>query len=174
VASKNDQQVIVLQVLVYLIAYVMFQNVIMVNLKKRVESNEARIQMAQVDYLDGVKSVNSLERSYREYYKLFYTRNYMSSKLISKGEERYLGETITTLSMANDIKLSSIDFSESAVGNTQKYVLSTRFSTDFYTLKNFLNDIDDLEKNINLDSMTIKRTRDELDVSASFSIYMSK
>lgn len=173
-ASKNDQQVMVLQVLVYLIAYVMFQNIIMVNLKKRVESNEARIQMAQVDYLDGVRSVNSLERSYREYYKLFYTRNYMSSKLISKGEERYLGETITTLSMTNDIKLSNIDFSESAVGNTQKYVLKTKFITDFYTLKNFLNDIDDLEKNINLDSMTIRRTRDELDVSASFSIYMSK
>ena len=76
--------------------------------------------------------------------------------------------------MANDIKLSKIDFSESADGNTQKYVLSTKFLTDFYTLKNFLNDIDDLEKNINLDSITIRRTRDELDVSASFSIYMSK
>lgn len=173
-ASKNDQQVIVLQVLIYLIVYVLFQNIIMVNLKKRVESNEIRIQSAQIEYLDGVKFVNSLERSYREYYNLYFTRNYMSSKLISKGEERYLGETITTLSMANDIKLSNIEFSESADGNTQKYVLKTKFTSDFYTLKNFLNDIDSLEKNINLDSMIIKRTRDELDVSASFSIYMSK
>jgi|GEM_PF-2992372 len=173
-ANKNDQQVIVLQVLIYLIAYVMFQNVIMVNLKKRVEGNETRINKAQVEYLDGVKAVNSLDRSYREYYKMYYTRNHMSSKLISRGEERYLGETITLLSMSNDIKLSNIEFSESLNGGTQKYVLSTRFASDFYTLKNFLNDIDSLEKNINLDKMTITRNRDDLDVAATFSIYMSK
>ncbi len=173
-ANKNDQQVIVLQVLLYLIAYVMFQNIIMANLRGRVDGNESRIQRAQADYLEGVKSVNSLERSYREYYNLFFTRNHMKAKLISRGEERYLGETITHLSMINNIKLSNIDFTEESDHNTQKYVLATRFTTDFYTLKNFLNDIDKLEKNINLETMTIRRSQSELDVAASFSIYMSK
>jgi len=173
-ASKNDQQVIVLQVLIYLIVYVLFQNIIMVNLKKRVEGNETRIQRAQADYLEGVRSVNSLEKSYREYYNDYFTRNYMSSKLINKGEERYLGEKITELSMSNNIKLSNINFSDSLENNTQKYVLSTQFTADFYTLKSFLNDIDNLEKNINLDSITIRRSGNELDISASFSIYLSK
>lgn len=172
--NKNDRQLIVLQILLCLIAYVMFQNIIMVNLKNRVKGNENRIQRAQTDYLKGIESVNSLERSYREYYNLFFTRNHMKSKLISRGEERYLGETITELSMLNNIKLSNIDFTEETDQNTQKYVLATRFTTDFYTLKNFLNDIDKLEKNINLETMTIRRTQSELDVAASFSIYMSK
>ncbi len=173
-ASKNDQQIIVLQILIYLIVYVLFQNITMVNLKKRVEGNETRIQRAQADYLEGVRSVNSLERSYREYYNLYFTRNYMSSKLINKGEERYLGEKITDLSMSNNIKLSNINFTDSIEDNTQKYVLSTQFTTDFYTLKSFLNDIDNLEKNINLDSITIRRSGNELDISASFSIYLSR
>ncbi len=156
------------------IGWVLVKNIVMTNLKDTVAGNKNKISKAQAEYLSGVKSVNSLDKSYREYYRLFFTRSYMKSKLISRGEERYLGETITSLSILNNIKLKDIAFSEEEDNSIQKYVLATHFNTDFFVLKTFLNDIDRLDKNINLDSMTIRKQKEDLEVIAVFSIYMSK
>lgn len=157
-----------------IIVYVLFQNLVMNGLRERVASNEKKIKQLQLQYLEGIQSVNGLEKSYRKYYNLVFVREYLTSKLVFEGEERYLGESITDLSIKHKLKLSNIEFSDSFTDDKHKYILVTNFETDFYTLKNFLNSIDELDKNINLDKMEIDKSGNQLKVLASFSIYISK
>ncbi|WP_372714807.1 hypothetical protein, partial [Ilyobacter sp.] len=105
--KKNEKQALVLQLLVCLTFYILFQNIIMVNMKKRVESNKNKIIQEQQKYVEDVNKINSLKKRYREYYKMKYQRDHMQAKLISAGEERYLTEELTQLSKENNIKLSN-------------------------------------------------------------------
>ncbi|WP_319204115.1 type 4a pilus biogenesis protein PilO [uncultured Ilyobacter sp.] len=169
--KKNEKQAVVLQLLVCLTFYILFQNIIMVNLKKKVESNKNTIIQQKQKYVEDVNKINSLEKRYREYYKMKYQRDYMKAKLVGKGEERYLTEELTELSKRNNIKLSNINLTENMGENDRKYIFKTEFETDFLTLKSFLDDIDNLEKNINLENMSISRDNFNLIVKATFSIY---
>jgi Tfp pilus assembly protein PilO len=169
--KKNEKQALVLQLLVCLTFYILFQNIIMVNMKKRVESNKNKIIQEQQKYVEDVNKINSLKKRYQEYYKMKYQRDHMQAKLISAGEERYLTEELTQLSKENNIKLSNINLSENMGKNDHKYIFKTEFETDFFTLKNFLDDIDNLDKNINLEDMNISRENFNLIVKATFSIY---
>lgn len=169
--KKNEKQALLLQVLVCLTFYILFQNIIMVNMKKRVEVNKSKIIQEQQKYVEDVNKINALKKKYREYYQMKYQRDHMQAKLISAGEERYLTEELTQLSKNNNIKLSNINLSETMVENDHKYIFKTEFKTDFFTLKNFLDDIDRLDKNINLEEMDISRENFDLMVKATFSIY---
>ncbi|ADO81949.1 type 4a pilus biogenesis protein PilO [Ilyobacter polytropus] len=169
--KKNEKQAVLLQLLVCLTFYILFQNIIMVNLKKRVESNKNTIIQQKQKYVEDVNKINSLEKRYRDYYKMKYQRDYMQAKLVGKGEERYLTEELTKLSKKNNIKLSNINLAQNMSENDHKYIFNTEFETDFLTLKNFLDDIDNLEKNINLEDMNISRENFNLIVKATFSIY---
>ncbi|WP_319369867.1 type 4a pilus biogenesis protein PilO [uncultured Ilyobacter sp.] len=169
--KKNEKQALLLQLLVCLTFYILFQNIIMVNLKKRVENNKSKIIQQKQKYVEDVNRINSLGKRYKEYYRMKYQRDHMQAKLISTGEKRYLTEELTQLSKKNDIKLLNIDLSESMGKNDRKYIFKTEFETEFFTLKNFLDDIDNLEKNINLEDISISRENFNLIVKATFSIY---
>ncbi|WP_320045755.1 type 4a pilus biogenesis protein PilO [uncultured Ilyobacter sp.] len=169
--KKNEKQALLLQLLVCLTFYILFQNIIMVNLKKRVETNKNTIIQQKQKYVEDVNKINSLEKRYREYYRMKYQRDYMQAKLVGKGEERYLTEELTELSKKNNIKLSNISLTENMGENDHKYIFKTEFETDFLILKNFLDDIDNLKKNINLEDMSISRENFNLIVRATFSIY---
>ncbi len=170
--KKDLIQKIILVLIFYSIIVALFNNTIILKLNEEIKKNKGITRELQQDYQIKLINFGDLEGVKKEYGELSKKVEGYKLHFIESKEKKYLIKKITEYGEANNIKFKMINFEEKKIKNRQEFHIDLRLETDYKNLLRYLEDLDIMQKTVEIRKMDIVKSNRILEVTIGLSAFM--
>ncbi len=164
-------QKIILIVVFYMIIVALFNNTIIKKMKNEKEKNTGIMRMLQADHLVKLQNIGNMPDAQDEYAELQRKIDEYTRYFINEDEKKYFVEKITEYAKMNKILSKNISYDKDK-GENPEFVINADLETDYKHLLRYMEDLNNMEKRIKIESIKMEKNDQILDVEIEFAAFM--
>lgn len=191
--SKDAQQKIALAVIMYVIAFVVFNNLFIEGLNKKIKAAKQRIQIANLENAQGISKIANINQVKDKYEKKKAEYQKMKKAFISENEKKVILKEIEEAGKTHGIKIETISLTKAEASITsnidgtpvlnekgteidmkkyKEYKINMTFKSSYPNLAEFIQAVERLEKLVLVQSMNLNSDGREISAKLLLKCYL--